>query len=82
MPVPSLNIIIRENHAGNSLEMQEFMILPTRAESFKEPIRLCCEVNESLQKLLKKKFGLSAANLGDEGQFGAPQIKDENTVWK
>ena len=77
MPVPSLKIIIRENHAGNSLEMQEFMILPTGAESFKESLRLGCEVYESLLKLLKKKFGLSAANVGDEGQFGAPQIRDE-----
>ena len=44
MPVPSLNIIIRGDLAGNSLEMQEFMILPTGAESFKESLRLGCEV--------------------------------------
>ena len=77
MPVPSLNIINGGAHAGNSLEMQEFMILPTGAESFKESMRLGCELYASLQKLLKKKFGLSAANVGDEGGFGAPQIRDE-----
>lgn len=78
MPVPSLNIINGGAHAGNSLEMQEFMILPTGATSFAEGIRLGAEVYHSLQGLLKKKFGLSAANVGDEGGFGAPQIKDEN----
>jgi len=78
MPVPSLNIINGGAHAGNSLEIQEFMILPTGADSFKESIRMGVEVYHSLAKLLKKKFGLSAANVGDEGGFGAPQIKDEN----
>ena len=78
MPVPSLNIINGGAHAGNSLEMQEFMILPTGANSFKESLRLGIEVYHSLASLLKKKFGKSAANVGDEGGFGAPQIQDEN----
>jgi len=78
MPVPSLNIINGGAHAGNSLEMQEFMILPTGATSFKESIRTGVEVYHALSSLLKKKFGLSAANVGDEGGFGAPQIRDEN----
>jgi len=54
------------------------MILPTGAESFKESLQLGIEVYHSLSKLLKKKFGQSAANVGDEGGFGAPQIRDEN----
>lgn len=54
------------------------MILPTGADSFAESIRLGTEVYHSLAKLLKKKFGLSAGNVGDEGGFGAPQIRDEN----
>lgn len=78
MPVPSLNIINGGAHAGNELEMQEFMILPTGANSFKESLQIGIEVYHSLAKLLKKKFGLSAANVGDEGGFGAPQIRDEN----
>ena len=72
MPVPSLNIINGGSHAGNSLEIQEFMILPTGANSFKESLRLGIEVYHSLSTLLKKKFGISAANVGDEGGFGAP----------
>ena len=78
MPVPSLNIINGGAHAGNSLEIQEFMILPTGANSFKESLQLGIEVYHSLASLLKKKFGKSAANVGDEGGFGAPQLQDEN----
>lgn len=78
MPVPSLNIINGGAHAGNRLEVQEFMIMPTGAQSFSEAIRLGVEVYHSLAKLLKSKFGKSAANVGDEGGFGAPQIEDEN----
>jgi len=78
MPVPSLNIINGGAHAGNELEMQEFMILPTGANSFRESIRMGSEVYHHLAKLLKKKFGQSAGNVGDEGGFGAPQIRDEN----
>jgi len=54
------------------------MILPTGANSFKESLQVGIEVYHSLAKLLKKKFGQSAANVGDEGGFGAPQIRDEN----
>ena len=77
-PVPSLNIINGGAHAGNSLEIQEFMILPTGAHSFSEAMRLGAETYHSLAKLVKQKYGKSAANVGDEGGFGAPQIKDEN----
>jgi enolase len=77
-PIPSLNIINGGAHAGNSLEIQEFMIMPTGATSFREAMRLGAETYHHLQKILKKKYGKSAANVGDEGGFGAPQIKDEN----
>ena len=77
-PVPSLNIINGGAHAGNSLEIQEFMIMPTGATSFSEAMRLGAETYHTLAKLVKQKYGKSAANVGDEGGFGAPQIKDEN----
>jgi enolase len=77
-PVPSLNIINGGAHAGNNLEIQEFMILPTGAPNFREAIRYGAETYHALAKLLKKKYGKSAANVGDEGGFGAPQIQDEN----
>ena len=71
-PVPSLNIINGGAHAGNNLEIQEFMIMPTGAPTFREAMRLGAETYQHLQKLLKKKYGKSAANVGDEGGFGAP----------
>ena len=54
------------------------MIMPTGATSFKDAMRIGSETYHHLQKLLKSKYGKSAANVGDEGGFGAPQIKDEN----
>lgn len=78
MPVPSLNIINGGAHAGNTLEMQEFMILPTGADSFSNGIRYGVETYHSLANILKKKYGKAATNVGDEGGFCAPQIKDEN----
>jgi enolase len=52
--------------------MQEFMIMPTGAPSFKEALRYAAETYHSLAGLLKKKFGKSASLVGDEGGFGAP----------
>jgi enolase len=77
MPVPSLNIINGGEHAGNNLAMQEFMILPTGAKSFKEGIQIGAEVYHHLAKLIKKRYGKASANVGDEGGFGVPQIQDE-----
>jgi enolase len=74
LPVPSLNIINGGSHAGNLLAMQEFMILPTGATSFRQAMQIGCEVYHTLASLLKKKYGLAAGNVGDEGGFGAPQI--------
>ena len=54
------------------------MILPTGAHSFSEAMRFGAETYHALAKLIKQKYGKSAANVGDEGGFGAPQIKDEN----
>lgn len=78
MPVPSLNIINGGAHAGNTLEIQEFMILPTGAENFSTAMRYGVETYHSLANILKKKFGKAATNVGDEGGFASPQIKDEN----
>ena len=78
LPCPSLNIINGGSHAGNKLAFQEFMILPTGASSFKEAMQIGCEVYHHLQKIIKKKFGLSSANVGDEGGFGCPEIQDES----
>ena len=77
LPVPSFNIINGGSHAGNSLAMQEFMILPTGAATFSEAMRMGCEVYHNLKALIKKKYGQDACNVGDEGGF-APNISSND----
>ncbi|WP_400149992.1 phosphopyruvate hydratase [Candidatus Methanarcanum hacksteinii] len=72
LPVPMLNIINGGNHAGGNLKIQEFMIIPAGAKSFSECLRMSSEVYMSLKSLLKKKYGVGAINLGDEGGFAPP----------
>lgn len=75
MPVPSFNIINGGEHAGNGLAMQEFMLLPTGASSFKEALQIGAEVYHALKSVIKAKYGGDAINVGDEGGF-APNITD------
>jgi len=72
LPVPLMNILNGGAHADNSIDFQEFMIVPAGAESFSESLRMGTEVFHSLKKVLKDK-GLST-NVGDEGGF-APNLK-------
>ncbi|XP_009764205.1 enolase-like [Nicotiana sylvestris] len=75
LPVPAFNVINGGSHAGNKLAMQEFMILPTGASSFKEAMKMGCEVYHHLKAVIKKKYGQDATNVGDEGGF-APNIQE------
>jgi enolase len=75
LPVPSFNVINGGEHAGNGLAFQEFMILPTGAQSFSEAMRMGCETYAALKTVLKKKYGQDSVNVGDEGGF-APNISD------
>ncbi len=74
LPVPMMNILNGGAHAANTVDVQEFMIMPVGAESFKEALRQCAEVFHALAALLKSK-GL-ATSVGDEGGF-APDLKDD-----
>lgn len=74
LPVPMMNIINGGEHAGNSLAIQEFMILPLMAPSFKEAIRWGSEVYHTLGKYLSVNYGKSSKNVGDEGGY-APNFK-------
>merc|ERR1719223_2240129 len=76
MPVPSFNVINGGSHAGNQLACQEFMILPTGAESFSQAMRMGAEVYQHLKKICKEKYGQGAVNVGDEGGFAPDQIID------
>lgn len=71
MPVPMMNIINGGEHADNNVDIQEFMVQPVGAKSFKEALRMGAEIFHSLKKLLQEK-GLSTA-VGDEGGF-APNL--------
>jgi len=75
LPVPSFNVINGGKHAGNGLAMQEFMILPTGANSFSEAMKMGSETYHVLKEVIKNKYGLDACNVGDEGGF-APNILD------
>lgn len=75
LPVPALNVINGGSHAGNKLAMQEFMLLPTGATSFREALQIGAEVYHNLKNVIKAKYGLDATNVGDEGGF-APNIQD------
>lgn len=74
LPVPMMNILNGGVHATNSVDTQEFMIMPAGAPSFKEGLRWCAEVYHALQKLLKAEGNTTA--VGDEGGF-APNLKDD-----
>jgi len=75
LPVPMMNVLNGGSHADNAIDFQEFMIMPLKAASFTEAIRMGTEVFHSLKKVLHDK-GLST-NVGDEGGF-APNIKSNN----
>ncbi|GMH28737.1 hypothetical protein Nepgr_030580 [Nepenthes gracilis] len=75
LPVPAFNVINGGSHAGNKLAMQEFMILPLGASSFKEAMKMGTEVYHVLKGVIKKKYGQDATNVGDEGGF-APNIQE------
>ncbi len=78
LPVPMMNILNGGKHADNSVNIQEFMIMPVGAKSFKEALKNCAEVFHNLKSVLKSK-GYSTA-VGDEGGF-APNLKsDEEAI--
>ena len=78
LPVPMMNILNGGAHAANTVDVQEFMIMPVGASSFKEALRWCAEVFHSLAKLLKSK-GL-ATSVGDEGGFAPDLASDEEAI--
>lgn len=67
LPVPAFNMINGGSHAGNKLAMQEFMVLPTGANSFKEAMQIGSEIYHHLKKVINKRYGLDATAVGDEG---------------
>lgn len=79
MPIPMMNVINGGKHAKNSLDFQEFMIIPAGAKNFSQGLRMGTEIYHSLKTLLKKR-NLSTG-VGDEGGF-APDVKDAREVFE
>ena len=77
LPVPAFNVINGGSHAGNKLAMQELMILPLGASSFKEAMHIGAEVYHHLKWVIKAEDGKDATNVGDEGSFASNIL--ENT---
>lgn len=78
LPVPMMNILNGGAHAANTVDVQEFMIMPVGAPSFKEALRWCAEVFHALASLLKSK-GL-ATSVGDEGGFAPDLASDDEAI--
>ena len=78
LPVPMMNILNGGKHADNNVNIQEFMIMPVGADSWREALRMCAEVFHNLKKVLKDK-GYNTA-VGDEGGFAPNLQKDEEAL--
>jgi len=78
LPVPMMNILNGGSHADNTVDFQEFMIMPTGAPTFKEALRWCAEIYHSLKKVLKER-GLATA-IGDEGGFAPDLATPEDVI--
>ena len=72
LPIPFLNVINGGMHAGNDLDIQEHMVAPIKAASFKEAIKMACETYYSLKEIIESEYGKNAINVGDEGGFAPP----------
>ena len=80
LPVPMMNILNGGAHATNNVDIQEFMIMPVGAKSWKEALRMCAEVFHTLKSVLKEN-GTPAAGVGDEGGY-APNLKKDEDAFK
>ena len=80
LPVPMMNILNGGAHATNNVDIQEFMVMPVGATSWKEALRMCAEVFHTLKSVLKAN-GTPAAGVGDEGGY-APNLKKDEDAFK
>ena len=78
LPVPMMNILNGGAHAGNNIDIQEFMIMPVKAESFSQALRQCCEIYHTLGSILKSEG--KTTTVGDEGGFAPDLDSDEQAI--
>jgi len=80
LPVPMMNILNGGAHATNNVDIQEFMVMPVGAKSWKQALQMCAEVFHTLKSVLKEN-GTPAAGVGDEGGY-APNLKKDEDAFK
>lgn len=80
LPVPVMNVINGGKHAGTGLKIQEFMIIPIKAKSFRESLRMGTEIYHVLKRVIQTKHGRQAANVGDEGGFAPPMSRTREAL--
>ncbi len=80
LPTPMLNVINGGAHAGNDLDIQEFMIVPLRFTNFAEALQAASEIYHTLRSYLAERYGKSAINVGDEGGFAPPMKKTREAL--
>ena len=81
LPVPFMNVINGGEHAGNELAIQEHMIAPVGAATFREAVQMCSEVYQTMKELIKNRYGKNGINVGDEGGF-APPLKSSEEAFE
>nr|AAU84237.1 phosphopyruvate hydratase enolase [uncultured archaeon GZfos3D4] len=80
LPVPIMNVLNGGEHAGNELSVQEFLILPFGFDRFSDNLRAGAETYHALKKVLAKKYGKIATNVGDEGGYAPPMSRTEEPL--
>jgi len=80
LPVPIMNVLNGGEHAGNELSIQEFLILPFGFDRFSDSLRAGAETYHALKKVLAKKYGKIATNVGDEGGYAPPMSRTDEAL--
>jgi enolase len=80
LPVPIMNVLNGGEHAGNELSIQEFLILPFGFDRFSDSLRAGAETYHALKKVLAKRYGKIATNVGDEGGYAPPMSRTEEPL--
>jgi enolase 1/2/3 len=80
LPVPVMNVINGGKHAGSGLKMQEFMVVPTGAKTFRDSLRMGAEIYHRLKTVIQSRHGRQATNVGDEGGFAPPISKTSEAL--
>lgn len=80
IPTPLMNVINGGIHAGNSLDVQEFLLIPVNSDTFLDALRIGVECYQTLKNVIKERYGSNAINVGDEGGFAPPLNRSRDAL--